>query len=65
MPVIDLVFGNEMDQIVAALALLSLDFHQGQGEWLEAHCSYSFKNMRSCLFMVMFSGLDAFVNQYF
>ncbi|WP_332578893.1 hypothetical protein [Comamonas sp.] len=54
-----------MDQIVAALALLSLDIHQGQGEWLEAHCSYSFKNMRSCLFMVMFSGLDAFVNKYF
>ena len=49
-PVIDLVFCNEMDQIVAALALMSLDFHQGQSDCLGAHCSYSFKNMRSRLF---------------
>jgi hypothetical protein len=48
--VIDLVVEDEMDQIVAALALKSLDFHQGQGDCLGAHCLYSFKNMRFCLF---------------
>ena len=45
-PVIDLVVCNEMDQIVAALASCSLDFHQGQGHCLGAHCQYSFLNMR-------------------
>ena len=35
-PVIDLVVCNEMDQIVAALALLFLDVNQGQGVCLGA-----------------------------
>jgi hypothetical protein len=37
--VIDLVVEDEMDQIVAALALRSLDFHQGQGDCL-GHIAY-------------------------
>jgi hypothetical protein len=45
-PAIDLVVGDEMDQIVAVLALDSLDFHQGQSFCLEAHCRYSFKKPR-------------------
>jgi hypothetical protein len=47
-PIIDLVVSDELDQIVAALALRSLDIHQGQLDCLGAHCLHSFKNMCFC-----------------